>query len=102
MQYFISGISLYSAFNKKCDEVQERMREFGHTLITNKDALYKVVDSIKSIVADANGKYPQTKEFICHLTECGKYSNTGFITVSDVSSRSVASLIFHDVKNIVD
>lgn len=102
MQYFISEIRLYSAFNKKCEEVQEKVRAINCTLMTSKDALYKVVDSIKSIVADANGEYPQTKEFICHLTECGKYSNTGSITVSDVSSRSVALLIFHEVKNIVD
>lgn len=102
MQYFISNITLPAAFNKKCEEVQERIRAYNCTLMTNKDALYKVVDSIKSIVADANGEYPQTKEFMCHLTECGKYSNTGFVTVSDVSSRSVASLIFHEVKNIVD
>lgn len=102
MQYFISEIRLYSAFNKKCDEVQERIRAYNCTLMTSKDALHKVVDSVKSIVADANGKYPHTKEFMCHLTECGKYSNTGFVTVSDVSSKSVASLIFHEVKNIVD
>ena len=102
MQYFISNITLPAAFNKKCDEVQEKVRAINCTLMTSKDALYKVVDSIKSIVADANGKYPQTKEFICHLAECGKYSNTGSITVSDVSSRSVASLIFHEVKNIID
>ena len=64
MQYFISEIRLYSAFNKKCEEVQEKVRAINCTLMTSKDALHKVVDSVKSIVTDANGKYPQTKEFI--------------------------------------
>lgn len=100
MQYFISEIRLYSAFNKKCEEVQERLRRFDSTLMTSDDALQKAVSEIKGIVADANGKYPNTKEFICHLWECDQYSHVGHVSIMDTGNRSVASITYHNVKNI--
>lgn len=103
MQYFISNITLPAAFNKKCEEVQERLRRFDSTLMTSDDALQKVVSEIKGIVADANGKYPKTKEFICHLWECNQYSHVGVghVSIMDTGNRSVASITYHNVKNII-
>lgn len=64
MMYYIEMPKTWKAANRKCEEVQEFIKKFEHSLIADDLSFDSIIFEIRHKVDELNDAYPRTKKLV--------------------------------------